>query len=72
MTAGSLLPRAGLKCWAFNPPGGLMSWNLSQLAQRFCTSVVVGKDIISRLSFNNARRVVDEMVTTLARWAVRV
>ncbi|GAB4821005.1 hypothetical protein N2152v2_008051 [Parachlorella kessleri] len=56
-----------LRCWCFNPPGGLLSWNLSLLAQRFCNSVVVGKDVISRLSFNNARGVVDEMVTTLAR-----
>ena len=26
-----------LHCWAYNPPGGLLSWNLSRLAQRFCT-----------------------------------
>lgn len=28
---------ADLRCWAFNPPGGLLSWNLSQIAQSFCT-----------------------------------
>ncbi|KAL6777560.1 hypothetical protein ACKKBG_A14745 [Auxenochlorella protothecoides x Auxenochlorella symbiontica] len=56
-----------LECWAFNPPGGLLSWNLSRLARRFCTSVVVGKDVISRLSFSNMKRVVDEMVLSLAR-----
>ncbi|GAB4819117.1 hypothetical protein N2152v2_006163 [Parachlorella kessleri] len=56
-----------LHCWAFNPPGGLLSWNLSRLAQRFCTSIVVGKDVISRLSFATSKRLVDEMVTCLAR-----
>ncbi|KFM25319.1 Sn1-specific diacylglycerol lipase alpha [Auxenochlorella protothecoides] len=56
-----------LECWAFNPPGGLLSWNLSRLARRFCTSVVVGKDVISRLCFSNMKRVVDEMVLSLAR-----
>ncbi|GAB4816306.1 hypothetical protein N2152v2_003352 [Parachlorella kessleri] len=57
-----------LRCWAFNPPGGLLSLNLSEVAQCFCTSVVVGKDLISRLSFNNTKRLVDEMVTALARY----
>ena len=28
---------AALKCWAFNPPGGTLSWNLSRIAQEFCT-----------------------------------
>ncbi|KAI3429289.1 hypothetical protein D9Q98_005385 [Chlorella vulgaris] len=56
-----------LQCWAFNPPGGLLSWELAQIAERYCTSVVVGKDVISRLSFNTSKRVVDEMVVSLAR-----
>lgn len=42
-------PPAELRCWAFNPPGGLLSWELSQIAQAYCTSIVVGKDVISRL-----------------------
>jgi sn1-specific diacylglycerol lipase len=40
---------ADLECWAFNPPGGLLSWELSHIARCYCTSVVVGKDVISRL-----------------------
>ncbi|KAL4447467.1 hypothetical protein ABPG75_004686, partial [Micractinium tetrahymenae] len=56
-----------VKCWAFNPPGGLLSWELAQIAQSYCTSIVVGKDVISRLSFNTSKRVVDEMVVSLAR-----
>ena len=42
-------PGAELQCWAFNPPGGLLSWELSQIAQAYCTALVVGKDLISRL-----------------------
>ncbi|KAL6771321.1 hypothetical protein ACKKBG_A25865 [Auxenochlorella protothecoides x Auxenochlorella symbiontica] len=56
-----------IRCWAFCPPGGLMSWNLAQLTRRFCTSIVVGKDVISRMSFNALKRTVDEMVICLAR-----
>lgn len=46
-----------------------MSWNLSVTSRRFCTSLVVGKDAISRLSFNTVKRMVDEMVVCLARYA---
>lgn len=54
-------------CWAFNPPGGLYSANLSAVSKSVCTAVVVGKDIISRLSFTTAKRMVDEMTIALAR-----
>lgn len=54
-------------CVAFNPPGGLLSKNLSDISASVCTSVVVGKDVISRLSFRTAKRVVDEMAIALAR-----
>ena len=56
-----------LRCFAFCPPGGLVSTPLAHLAQRFCTSVVVGCDAISRVSFPNTQRVVDDMVLALAR-----
>ena len=56
-----------LRCYAYNPPGGLLSLPLSRLSHRFCTSVVVGRDVISRLSFTNTARVVDDMVLALAR-----
>lgn len=44
-----------LRCFAFNPPGGLLSAPLSRLARPFCTSVVVGCDIISRMSVSNTK-----------------
>ncbi|KAL3145874.1 hypothetical protein ABBQ38_015244 [Trebouxia sp. C0009 RCD-2024] len=54
------------KCWAFCPPGGLMSANLSHAAQGFVNCVVVGKDIVPRLSVVNIGRLIDELVTSLA------
>ena len=42
-----------MKCWAFCPPGGLVSANLSAVMAPFCTSVIVGKDAISRVSLHN-------------------
>ena len=56
-----------LRCLAFCPPGGLISGNLATLAKGFCTSVVVGCDCISRLSFPTTQRIVDDMVLALAR-----
>ena len=35
--------------------------------EEFCTSVVVGKDAVPRMSVNNLNRLMDEMVTSLAR-----
>lgn len=56
-----------LRCFAFNPPGGLMGANLSNLSESFCTSVIVGHDLISRLSLVTMEKVVDDMVLALGR-----
>jgi hypothetical protein len=56
-----------LQCYAFCPPGGLISPALAEVAKQFCTSVVVGCDAITRVSFPNTQRVVDDMVLALAR-----
>ena len=58
---------AELKCWAFSPPGGLVSRSLLSWSEHWCTSVVVGKDAVPRLTLNNVSRLMDEMVTSLAR-----
>jgi hypothetical protein len=39
-----------------------MSTNLSRLAQPFVTSVVVGKDVVPRVSVVNLGRLIDQMV----------
>ena len=60
-------PHAGLKCWAFSPPGGLVSETLLPALRRWCISVVCGKDAVPRMTTNTLARLMDEMVTALAR-----
>lgn len=56
-----------MHCVCFNPPGGVMTKALSVMSESFCTSFIVGSDIISRLSLHNTSRLVDDMVLALAR-----
>ena len=44
-----------------------MDPRLAELSNKFCTSVVVGFDGISRLSISNVRMVIDDMVLALGR-----
>ena len=63
----NVLPGAGLKCWAFSPPGGLVSETLLPALRGWCISVVCGKDAVPRMTTNTLARLMDEMVTALAR-----
>lgn len=42
-----------LKCYAFSPPGGLVSKALADYTKDFVVSVVLGKDLVARLSLPN-------------------
>ncbi|XP_076044730.1 diacylglycerol lipase-beta-like isoform X3 [Oratosquilla oratoria] len=42
-----------LKCFAFSPPGGLVSQELASATQSFVMSVIVGDDLVPRLSMNS-------------------
>ncbi|XP_042236412.1 diacylglycerol lipase-beta-like isoform X2 [Homarus americanus] len=42
-----------LKCFAFSPPGGLCSKEFALATQNFVMSVVVGDDLVPRLSMNS-------------------
>ncbi|XP_051878477.1 diacylglycerol lipase-beta [Pristis pectinata] len=42
-----------LRCYAFSPPGGLLSKALSDYSKGFILSVVLGRDLIPRLSLPN-------------------
>ena len=66
------LPGAGLKCWAFSPPGGLVSETLLPALREWCISVVCGKDAVPRMTTNTLARLMDEMVTALARARCRI
>ncbi|CAL8469008.1 g8549 [Coccomyxa elongata] len=56
-----------VKCWAYCPPGGLVSPNLSAILGDFCCGVAVAKDGVPRLSLKNLDRLLDEMIVALAR-----
>ncbi|XP_042293775.1 diacylglycerol lipase-beta [Sceloporus undulatus] len=42
-----------LKCYAFSPPGGLLSKSLADYSKQFIVSIIVGKDVVPRLSMPN-------------------
>lgn len=42
-----------LQCYSFSPPGGLMSKALADYSKQFVVSVVLGKDLVPRLSYPN-------------------
>ncbi|KAG7261744.1 hypothetical protein CRUP_021353 [Coryphaenoides rupestris] len=42
-----------LQCYAFSPPGGLVSKALADYSKDFVVSVVLGKDLVPRLSIPN-------------------
>ncbi|KAJ8246358.1 hypothetical protein GJAV_G00266850 [Gymnothorax javanicus] len=42
-----------LLCYAFSPPGGLLSKALAEYSRQFVVSVVLGKDLVPRLSIPN-------------------
>uniref|UniRef100_A0A8B9C649 Diacylglycerol lipase-beta n=2 Tax=Anser TaxID=8842 RepID=A0A8B9C649_9AVES len=42
-----------LKCYAFSPPGGLLSKTLADYTKHFIVSVILGKDLVARLSMPN-------------------
>ncbi|XP_044159534.1 diacylglycerol lipase-beta [Bufo gargarizans] len=42
-----------LKCYAFSPPGGLFSKALADYSKNFIISIIVGKDLVPRLSLPN-------------------
>ena len=57
-----LAARRRVKCWAFEPPGGMMTRVVSRALQPLCTSTALGKDWIPRLSVSSFERMRDDMV----------
>ncbi len=55
-----------VKCWAFCPPGGLLTPNMAHSMKPFCTSVVVNKDAIPRMSLKNLNRFMEGKMMALA------
>jgi hypothetical protein len=55
----------GLHVWAFNPPGGLMTQAVADAISPVVTSILLGKDIISRTSSANLELLLDQAVVAL-------
>jgi len=56
------LPSGRVKCWAFEPPGGLMTRAVSRALQPICTTTALGKDIVPRLGVATFERLREDMV----------
>jgi Lipase (class 3) len=56
-----------LKCFAYSPPGACASKELAEGMNPFLTSIVLGKDIITRLSLPSSINLFVEMVEATAR-----
>jgi sn1-specific diacylglycerol lipase len=50
-----------LVCFSYSPPGGLLSIPAVELSKEFTTSVVLGKDMVPRLSLHNAYKLLNDM-----------
>lgn len=51
-----------LKVWLFGCPASLMSPETADIASQWTTSVVLGKDIVSRLTLPCIERLRDDMI----------
>ena len=56
------LPLGSVRCWAFEPPGGLMTRAVSRALQPICTTTALGKDIVPRLGVATFERLREDMV----------
>ena len=66
-----LRPRwPGVHCYAYSPPGGLLSENAAMSTCDYITSVILGDDFIGRLSMRSMELLKDEMVECLAHSSV--
>eukprot|EP00760_Papus_ankaliazontas_P000947 PhM_4_TR10327/c0_g1_i1/m.20028/K13806/DAGL; sn1-specific diacylglycerol lipase len=55
-----------LRCLAFSPPGAMFTLELARAVKPFVVSVVVGKDIVARLSERAVQKFRDEMIDVLS------
>mmetsp|Transcript_31385 Transcript_31385/g.69571 ORF Transcript_31385/g.69571 Transcript_31385/m.69571 type:complete len:576 (+) Transcript_31385:5134-6861(+) len=57
----------GLKCFAFCPPGGLLSHDLAVGCKDYVISFINSADIVPRLSYENMERLRDDALDVLSR-----
>lgn len=64
-----------LTCYAYSPPGGLLTLEAAQYSRSFITSVVLGKDVVPRLGLHQMESLRFDLITAiqqcrLPKWRV--
>jgi sn1-specific diacylglycerol lipase len=54
-----------LRCYAFSPPGGLLNEAAAKESEKFVVSIIVGKDLVPRLSFQSLTLLKERMKDVL-------
>lgn len=55
-----------LRCFAFSPPGGLLSLAAARFSETFCMSVIIGDDLVPRLSLATMNLLKKQMIVELS------
>ncbi|XP_076304469.1 inactivation no afterpotential E isoform X2 [Tachypleus tridentatus] len=56
-----------LVCYAYSPPGGLLSWPAVEYSKQFITSVVMGKDVVPRLGLHQLESLRSDLINAIKR-----
>eukprot|EP00126_Sphaerothecum_destruens_P015843 Sdes_comp9908_c0_seq1m1449 len=54
------------QCYAYSPPGAILTLNACKFIKSFVTSIVIGKDVVPRLSVYSLHKLRDDMVDAIA------
>ncbi|XP_052133524.1 diacylglycerol lipase-alpha isoform X2 [Frankliniella occidentalis] len=56
-----------LQCFAYSPPGGLLSMPAVEYSKQFITSVVVGKDVVPRIGLHQMESLRADLINAIKR-----
>uniref|UniRef100_T1JB75 Diacylglycerol lipase-alpha n=1 Tax=Strigamia maritima TaxID=126957 RepID=T1JB75_STRMM len=56
-----------LQCYAYSPPGGLLSMPAVEYTKSFITSVVVGKDVVPRIGLHQMESLRSDLINAIQR-----
>ncbi|XP_034235301.1 sn1-specific diacylglycerol lipase alpha isoform X2 [Thrips palmi] len=56
-----------LQCFAYSPPGGLLSLPAVEYSKQFITSVVVGKDVVPRIGLHQMESLRADLINAIKR-----
>ncbi|CAG0905677.1 unnamed protein product [Darwinula stevensoni] len=56
-----------LEAFVYSPPGGLLSLSAAKYTQEFCTSVILGKDVVARIGLSQMEVLRADLLNVLTR-----